>query len=317
MIGYGDKAKTKENEMSKDAQLFKALEKEDLEKIQELLETGAFVKAKGEHGLTALHIAVIHKRPLPIVRALIKAGADVNASDDDGSTPLHYAAGNYAEAVDTLINAGADIEAKDNKALTPLHVAAKYNAPAAQKLIKAGANVNAVCCGVYGSVSFNTPLHEAAAENNLKTAQLLIQAGADISARAKHRDTPLHIAARKGATEIVSLLLKKGADIHAKNEANHTPLDAAQKAFSTAKDRSAVFKTIALLKTYITKKNYQNTAQTTGKQEKESLKSTQTTEIKQESIPANTSPTKITPNKTEKTFNISQRRRDQEDRLFC
>ncbi len=302
--------------MTKEAQLFKALEKEDLEKIQELLETGAFVKTKGEHGLTALHIAVIHKRSLPIVRALIKAGADVNAHDDDGSTPLHYAAGNYAEAVDTLINAGADIEAKDNKAFTPLHVAAKYNVTAAEKLIKAGAKVNAVCCGVYGPTSFNTPLHEAAAENNLKTAQLLIRAGADISARAKHRNTPLHTAAQKGAVEIVSLLLKKGADLNAKNEANQTPLELAQKAFSTAKDRQAVFKTISLLKTYITKRNYQNITRTTDKKTNETLKNNQKNEIKQECVPL-TPPTKITTEKNDKTFNISQRKRDREDRLFC
>ena len=58
--------------------------------VKVLIEFGANVDAKNNHGLTPLRQSVFTKEP-PVIEALIDAGADVNAMDEHGYTALDSA----------------------------------------------------------------------------------------------------------------------------------------------------------------------------------------------------------------------------------
>ena len=73
---------------------------------QRLLEAGAEVGAKTDHGITALHVASSEGQH-NIVELLIAAGADVEAVTDEGRTPLDYAIRNGHKSVAALLQAAA------------------------------------------------------------------------------------------------------------------------------------------------------------------------------------------------------------------
>ncbi|CAM9302528.1 unnamed protein product, partial [Ectocarpus sp. 12 AP-2014] len=86
-----------------------------LHMIRVLLQWGANISAKTEHGHTALHLVVCVKH-LAVTKALIKAGADIEAvinffkEEGVSGTPLHVAASKgFCTGMMVLINAGANI----------------------------------------------------------------------------------------------------------------------------------------------------------------------------------------------------------------
>jgi cytohesin len=207
----------------------------DLSGVQELLDDGADVNAKDEHGWTALHYAAFsgHRE---IIELLLAKGANVT-----GMTALHYAAsGGHEEIVELLLAKGADVNAKAKDGKTPLdmangatadllrthgsqsgliHVAVRDGDLAGvQALLDAGADVNSGL-GKY------TLLHFAARHGHEEIVELLISEGADVNAKDENSWTPLHFAARHGHKEIVELLIAKGAEVNATNNFEDTPLD--------------------------------------------------------------------------------------------
>ena len=77
------------------------------------------VEARGENGLSALHIAAEVGTPAKIA-ALISAGADVEARSKNGMTPLHFAARIGTPAnIAALLEAGASGSVKDDDGSTP------------------------------------------------------------------------------------------------------------------------------------------------------------------------------------------------------
>ena len=90
-----------------------------------LLDGGASVNARAQHGLTALHVAA-RLASIRHVRAMLDGGAKIEARDDDGRTPLHWALEGDPNVVAMLLDSGADIEAKNNDGFTPLHWAAAF-----------------------------------------------------------------------------------------------------------------------------------------------------------------------------------------------
>ena len=89
------------------------------DKVRQLIQDGADVKAQSKEGLTPLMIAIGNNSNLEALGVLIEAGADVNAKNKDGATPLMFAAiKNTSEVLKVLLEAGADVNAKSTARLS-------------------------------------------------------------------------------------------------------------------------------------------------------------------------------------------------------
>ncbi|XP_019186305.1 PREDICTED: ankyrin repeat and protein kinase domain-containing protein 1-like isoform X3 [Ipomoea nil] len=91
--------------------------------IQKLLEHGANLHGRDQHGWTALHRAAFKGR-VDAVRALIEQGISLDARDEDGYTALHCAVeAGQVDVTEVLVKTGADVEARTNKGVTALQIA--------------------------------------------------------------------------------------------------------------------------------------------------------------------------------------------------
>ena len=194
---------------------------------------------KDPDGTTALHWAV-QKDDVNLVDQLIKAGANVNAKNDYGSTPMSEAALNGNVAIlEKLLKAGADVESPNADGQTALMVVARTsNVAAAKLLLSHGAKVNAV-----EKWREQTALMWAAAESQPAMVKVLVDAGAGVNARSMVNNwerqvtaearaiarpsgglTPLLYAARQGCLECTKILAEAGADLDLGDPDNVSPL---------------------------------------------------------------------------------------------
>ncbi|MEQ8192508.1 MAG: ankyrin repeat domain-containing protein [Candidatus Eremiobacterota bacterium] len=98
------------------------------------------LRLKPPDGRTYLHVAV-EMNDKEYVQSLIDKGADVNAKDKFGYTPLFFAA--TYEVAELLISHGADINARNYYDLTPLHMSVICNNKRLIELfIARGADIN-------------------------------------------------------------------------------------------------------------------------------------------------------------------------------
>ncbi|RYP11971.1 hypothetical protein DL767_011540 [Monosporascus sp. MG133] len=204
--------------------------------MQQLLETGADVHARGKDGRTALSYAA-ERGHEAVVQQLLETGADIHARDKDGRTALSYAAERGHEAVVQLLlksgqmslrwavetgdvevvklflDRGADVVLPNKDGWTPLITASSKGYVDMVRLLLATSGVNA---DLKDSKSGQTPLSWAAANGYEAVVQLLLDTGkVDINSRDNNDRTPLQWAAERGHETIVRLLLKKGAATYA------------------------------------------------------------------------------------------------------
>ncbi|MED6145330.1 hypothetical protein PIB30_024083 [Stylosanthes scabra] len=100
-----------------------AARKGEVRTIQKLLESGAAINGRDQHGWTALHRASFKGR-MEAVRVLVEKGIDVDAKDEDGYTALHCAAeSGHADVTEFLVKKGADVEGRTSKGVTALQIA--------------------------------------------------------------------------------------------------------------------------------------------------------------------------------------------------
>lgn len=191
-------------------------------KIEEIVKTilnlGADVDMKDEHGQTALTLArksentyiinlltkagskdqksallARHIRP-NTMRALIKAGLDINQQNVTGETALMLAVKTgKAERVNILIDAGANPDLQDKKGRTPLRYAAQRNfGDIVTLLLKAGANPD-----IQDKSGF-TALMKA----SLEPAASLINAGANVNLTTDSGESALYIQAASSKPDL-------------------------------------------------------------------------------------------------------------------
>jgi ankyrin repeat protein len=186
--------------------LIAAITSEDLPAL--LREQPELVTARDEHGVSALLLAIYHRRP-DARDALLAAGAPVGT--------LEAAALGDVERLQ-----GADLSVRGGDGFTPLHLAAFFGgAEAVREILATGADPDADADNPFKV----RPLHSACARGDVDCARALLEAGANPNLAQQHGYTPLHSAAHLDDAELASLLLEHGADRLAKNDEGKLPYD--------------------------------------------------------------------------------------------
>lgn len=185
--------------------LVSAITSEDFASV--LREQPDLVNARDQHGVSALLLAIYHRRP-EARDALLAAGAEVG--------PLEAAALGDLDKLDPAARGG--------DGFTPLHLAAFFGgADAVRALLRMGVHPDADADNTFGV----NPIHSASAVGDVDAVRALLEAGANPSVRQKGGYTPLHSAAHNGNAPLIRLLLDNGADPALAADDGQTPRDMA------------------------------------------------------------------------------------------
>jgi ankyrin repeat protein len=178
-----------------------------------LREQPELAAARDEHGVSALLLAIYHRRP-EARDALLAAGAPVG--------PLEAAALGDVKRLE-----GADLSVRGGDGFTPLHLAAFFGgARAVEAILATGADPDADADNPFKV----RPLHSACATGDRESAAALLAAGANPNLAQQAGYTPLHSAAHIDDPELTKLLLEHGADPRAAEDSGKTPYDMAGEA---------------------------------------------------------------------------------------
>ncbi|MFP3025404.1 MAG: ankyrin repeat domain-containing protein, partial [Wolbachia sp.] len=121
--GYEDIVEVlKRKQLDLDKELLISAEKGDLEKVRDSIRQGANVNVQGRQGWTPVFWA-IQKNNFNIVELLLDNSADIKVKDNEGWTPLHWAVQlDLLNMVKYLAEKGADIDALTADGRTPLDI---------------------------------------------------------------------------------------------------------------------------------------------------------------------------------------------------
>ncbi|KAN0117792.1 ankyrin [Hyaloscypha variabilis] len=204
--------------------LFMAIEKNDLRKIELLLEAGvsADKKQTAHLGPSPIYCAISVKNS-DILRKLLRYGLDPNkTSEARHKTPIEHAteAGDM-EMIKVLLQYGVNLNtSSDDLSHTPLQIAARDGSTEiVDLLLEHGADVNYPPAKYYGA----TALQFAAIKGLLGIAFILLENGADVNAPPAENGgrTALEGAAEHGRMDMVQLLLNAGANIFQEGRAQY------------------------------------------------------------------------------------------------
>ena len=171
-------------------------------------------------GVTTPLADAVEQQDWDTIDSLLDGSVDVNEAQVDGMTALHWAS--YYDEVDLvgrLVTAGADVQVVNRYGVTPLSLAAENgNQTIVERLLDTGADANTALPGG------ETVLMTAARSGRVGVVRALIAHGADILAKEERRgQTPLMWAVAEGHADIVETLIEVGADFTAPLDSGFTP----------------------------------------------------------------------------------------------
>ncbi|XP_077619361.1 2-5A-dependent ribonuclease isoform X2 [Crocuta crocuta] len=218
-----------------DNQLMKAVIKEDIKLVQQLLEGGADVNfQEKEWGWSPLHTAVQNGQE-DIVDLLLRYGANPCLRKKNGATPFIIAGiGGNVKLLELLLSKGAEVNECDANGFTAfMEAAVKGMVEALRFLYKCGANVNLSRRTKEVQKRLRkggaTALMDAAENGHVDALKILLEEmGADVKARDNMGRNALIYALRNSdhtnVEVITRLLLDHGADVNVRGEKGKTPL---------------------------------------------------------------------------------------------
>ncbi|XP_030517597.1 protein VAPYRIN-like [Rhodamnia argentea] len=159
--------------------LCSAARKGEARHIHRLLESGAVINGRDQHGWTALHRASF-KGHTEAVKALLEKGIDIDTKDEDGYTALHCATeSGHMEVVELLVKKGADAEARTNKGLSALQIAESLAYKGISRILGHGgackdgsAQITGSAASLLGGVGGGSLGRDAADHGGLKKKQI-------------------------------------------------------------------------------------------------------------------------------------------------
>jgi ankyrin repeat protein len=204
------------------SELHRAIERNQVNRVGELLQSGASVNDMHEGHYPLTHAAVMGHAE--IVRLLLEHGANVMQRASNDATALHCT--HDVKSASVLIDAGADVNAPlregGPKDCSLLGVNASYGRLTMVRfLIEHGADVNGIAW------RSRTPLHVAAENGHWKVVQYLLAHGASVNPQEENGLTPLMEAVRgrgPGRLKTVNVLIRGGADLEIASRGNTTAL---------------------------------------------------------------------------------------------
>lgn len=245
LLRKGFKPESEENS-EEDGHLCIALELNNLEIVQVLLDHGANVKFDINQRMLPIPTAIDRRLKAPIPM-LLERGADINASDELNRDGLTFAITNRdGIAFELLLDHGAILQPKHLEHC----VVAKSLFLAEEILDVLGTGIAAralhIAChrgndefvlfflnrGVDPKSESPDPdmnfLEAAVESSNVECVKLLLEAGVDINASEGHIDgNPLYRSVRLSLEEILHILLAAGADTNSKTGEYETALNLA------------------------------------------------------------------------------------------
>ena len=195
--------------------------------VLNLLDLGADPNERTVGGVSAL-MSAAGAGDLVLVEILIQHGADVSAKNDHGWSLIHYALESRNEKlwhflrhVSTDWNAMIEFvigETWWHRDATALHLAAKEDSNALEFLLKC----NLISDINHGTQRQETALYLAVDHGILRNVDLLLGANADVTiAHLGH--SPLHQAAWNGDLKVVKIFANRGKDLNLRNSLDFTP----------------------------------------------------------------------------------------------
>ncbi len=193
--------------------LYKAVDKGNLKKVQELGEKGANIHYLDDYALRKASA----KGYLEMVKYLVEKGADIHARNEDAL--IGASEYGHLEIVKYLTEQGADIHADNDAALKSAN---QYGHTEVVQYLESVMATQINQSNIYKKKTYsgyknklNIELYEAVNKGNFEKMKELIEQGADID----YLDSSaLRTASRKGYLEIVKYLVEKGANIHAQED---------------------------------------------------------------------------------------------------
>lgn len=183
----------------------RAVERNDVARMVELLDRGMPVDIRLRDGWTPLMIATFNSCE-DAAMLLLKRGAKVTVSDADGYTPLHWASLNgFARAVPEILRRGGEVDATTRFGITALiQAASRGHVQVMRCLLDRGARAN------HQEHEGWTALHKAIANGHLEAALLLLSRGANAALAHRSGLTAADIA-RSSKRASMQRLFEPGA----------------------------------------------------------------------------------------------------------
>lgn len=214
----------KMNTASNQRDFLELVKRNDVERVDRILNGGLDPNFNVIMGETPLTICAILPKPRSMMITLVGGGAFLDFRNKRGQTPLHTAAfKENKEAVRSLLDLGSSPNYKDSNGLTPMFYCASYNkdVQCLNMLLHERAEVD--CRDAQGW----TELHHACKRGNTAIVEQLIFYGADVNATSRDGNTPMHISSKFNQEASCRALLLRGADKMVKNMAGMLPSDLA------------------------------------------------------------------------------------------
>eukprot|EP00833_Pecoramyces_ruminatium_P007239 jgi/Orpsp1_1/1181271/evm.model.c7180000076561.1 len=199
--------------------LYYAIDKEDIETIENLIIYDADINLEDNEGNTPIFYAV-EKKNLSIIKLLNENGVKIDIKNKDGKSLLDYT--NDSKIREYLLHIGAYYDS--NIAL--YYAIIEGNFKIVKDLLEKGKSLNLDEINIRGDSPLISVIKSGSFSQTEKESiiNLMIQNGTNVDLNDKRGNSPITYAIKNNNVEVVNILIKNKANLDQMNQDKSTPL---------------------------------------------------------------------------------------------